>query len=1158
MSSSSKGEGQADSYRILLGHIEKILDLEVTIGREDNLLSIGFDSLRIIALVNRLRAMGYLVSFSDFIAQPKLAHWASLLAKKEPRKIEAALASSLPEKLTLSPMQHAYWVGAMPDQPLGNVAAHLYAEFDTQFLEPSRLEKAIFALVRRHSMLRLNISPDGHQKVLDTPPNEVYELLDFRALPQREVNSILENLRQEKSQQKIFSQRGKVIEITLSLLPSNRARLHIDVDMLAADAMSYRLLIDELARLYRGEELAPLTYSYQAYLVEKQQQKGEAWLKDQEWWQRKLDTFPNSPELPLNSNHNFLLQAKPQRLFDWFPATERLKLEEFSKNYQVSMSMVFLTVFAEVVALYAKEKQFFLNIPLFNRDYLHPEVEAVVGDFSSSILLPLDFSYSMTIVERIREVTNVFIEIIRHSNYSALEILRDLGRRRGTPVLAPVVYTSAIGLGELFSSSARTEFGKPIWIISQGPQVYLDAQITELEGGLLVNWDIREGIFLPGVAREMFNAYIDYLHQLSADSVDEKTVLSATILKKQIKNRERFNHIFFPVSNRLLHQGFFEMAQNCPNKTAIYWRENSLDYQINYGELAKQALKIAQLLISRGVSLQSGVVVSLKKSVQQIATVIGILAAGATYIPIHRAWPALRKKQILSQAKAEFYVTDVADDMLNQQEKVCYITLKEGLEEISPLEAPIYPSAEMLAYIIFTSGSTGEPKGVAVSHRAVMNTLDVVNHLFSIQAQDISLAFSSLEFDLSVQDIFGLFNVGGSMTLPSEEDHQDLEVLLELIQINGVTQLCVVPSVLELLLSEPGSRLQSLKNVLLAGDKIPPGLYRRLKQVVPECQLAGLGGATETAIHCTYFKVEEEPAPHYGCIPYGQPLHNLACRVVDTLGNDCANWVMGELWVSGPSLAQGYVGNRILSEKKFVKYQGETWYRTGDMVRYTDEGIIEYIGRIDSQVKIRGYRVELGEIEAVLNRMAEVKKSLVQVMEKNNNLIAFVELHKPLEDKERAALILKLQAALESYLPNYMVPQNISVVERFPLTENAKVDRKKLLSQYENTHVQSQELEAKTALEKLITKQFAKALKVSPIYLENNFFELGGDSIIAIKLVSFLRQQLDFENIFVADLFKFKTPRALINHLKSIEGQAGLLETTAQIMLELEQLEENE
>ncbi|MEV7028391.1 amino acid adenylation domain-containing protein, partial [Kitasatospora sp. NPDC093558] len=374
------------------------------------------------------------------------------------------------------------------------------------------------------------------------------------------------------------------------------------------------------------------------------------------------------------------------------------------------------------------------------------------------------------------------------------------------------------------------------------------------------------------------------------------------------------------------------------------------------------------------------VAVTLPKGPDQIAAVLGVLAAGAAYLPVGVDQPAARRERIHGLAGVRLVVTDQAAKAASTWSGAVVPVAIDDLPPAGPMARPVESDPDELAYVIFTSGSTGDPKGVEITHRAAANTVTDLNERYAIGEHDRVLAVSALDFDLSVYDIFGPLSAGGAAVLIEEEARRDARRWLELARRHEVTLWNTVPALLDMLLvvAEGGDGLLPLRLVLVSGDWVGLDLPGRLAARRPGCRFVALGGATEAAIWSNAFEVAEVE-PTWRSIPYGYPLRNQRYRVVDPHGRDCPNWVAGELWIGGAGVARGYRGAAEQTERQFVSLGSERWYRTGDLGRYWPDGMLEFLGRADRQVKIRGHRIELGEIEAALQDHAGVGRAVVTV-----------------------------------------------------------------------------------------------------------------------------------------------------------------------------------
>ncbi|ETZ45796.1 condensation domain protein [Mycobacterium avium MAV_061107_1842] len=477
--------------------------------------------------------------------------------------------------------------------------------------------------------------PDGTQRI--TPAVECGDfpvhVEDLRELDTDEVERRLTALREAKSHQQLD---GAVFELTVTLLPGGRSRLHVDLDMQAADAMSYRTLMADLAALYRGCDLPELSYTYRQYrhAVEAQdaqpQPRRDA---DRDWWARRLPELPDPPALPVTAGRG---ANRSTRRWHWLDPQTRDALFARAQARGITPAMALAAGFANTLARWSSNSRFLLNVPLFGRQPLHPDVDALVGDFTSSLLLDVDLVGAHTAAARAQVVQDAMRTAAAHSAYSGLSVLRDLSRHRGTQVLAPVVFTSALGLGELFSPEVTDQFGTPAWIISQGPQVLLDAQVTEFGGGVLVNWDVREGFFPPGVIDAMFAYHIDELLRLASADDAWDAPGPAALPEAQRAVREAINGRTAPPSGEALHDGFFRQAERQPDAPAVFAGSGDL----SYAQLRDQALAVAAALRAAGAGAGDTVAVVGPKSAEQIPAVLGILSVGAAYLPIGADQPA--------------------------------------------------------------------------------------------------------------------------------------------------------------------------------------------------------------------------------------------------------------------------------------------------------------------------------------------------------------------------------------------------------------------------------------------------------------------------------------------------------------------------------------
>ncbi|MFG3373652.1 amino acid adenylation domain-containing protein [Streptomyces tendae] len=1096
-----------------------------------DLFELGLDSLVLMTLVGAWRRQGTEVTFQDLTNSPTLRDWTTLLtqardgeAAAAPRtrptpSVPHAATGAEPGSFPLATMQHAYWIGRQDGQPLGGVAAHFYVELDGHDVDPARLDSALRALVLRHGMLRAVFDEDGGQRL--GAAGQPLTVHDLRELTPVEAESELSRLREHNTHAHPDVSAGDVFRAGLCLLPEGRTRLQIDLDMMAGDALSLRILLADLRRFYECPDDPPreLALDYRRYLAETGVRRRAERERAAAWWRERLPELPRAPRLPTTVDpltpvgaHDVAL-THSRRLHHWLGPADKAALVGAARRHGLTPAAALATAFAEVIAAWSDSRRFLLNLPLFDRELSLPEAAQLVGDFSSSVLLDADMSAPLPFSRQARGLQERLREGISHGAYGGVEVLRDLARAEGAPVLAPVVYTSAIGLGEIFEQDVQKSFGRPSWIISQGPQVYLDAQVTELDGGLLLNWDVRDGVLEAEVPDAAFDAYRRLVTGLVTDPGAWDRPVDGLLAPDVLPRRAVAALPPTPVADRALHTRFFRLAETAPERTAVV---RTTGDTLTYGELAHSARQIAALLGDHGVREGDTVAVTLPKGADQITAVLGILAAGAAYAPVGVEQPAVRRRRIHSVAGATAVLTDRDHAHLCATASEAPVLLLEDASGIRP--APVVrPDPALPAYVLFTSGSTGLPKGVEVSHRAVVNTVEAMAEQLGLGPADRTLAISALDFDLATWDIFTPLSLGGQVVAVGQEHRRDAHHWARLVRTHGVTLVQCVPALLDLLMAagDDEGLGDSLRMVLLGGDWVGLDQPRRLRALVPDCRFVALGGMTEAAVHSTVFEVEE-PDPAWRSVPYGVPLRNMRARVVDGRGRDCPDLVPGELWIGGPGVANGYRGDAGRTADRFVDHDGERWYRSGDLARYRPDGLLEFLGRADHQVKIGGHRIELGEVESALEDDPAVLHAVACVLDAPVRRLAAAVSAAPgaAPDPDR----VRLRAAQR--LPAHMVPERVLVLRDLPLTANGKLDRAAVHRAL--TEAAGQESAGTSApagpVETAVAAEWADLLGVAEVGRESSFFLLGGDSLVATRMIGRLRAA-GFPGARVADLF---------------------------------------
>ncbi|XEG69807.1 amino acid adenylation domain-containing protein [Pseudomonas sp. abacavir_1] len=1071
------------------------------IDAELSLIEQGLDSINLMRLPTLLARHGVRVGVAELMERPTLQAWLRLFAERAGEVAgPSPVVPETGEGFELTALQQAYWLGRDEQRSLGGVACQLYQELDAGELDPPRLEAAVRALCQRHAMLRAQFLADGRQRIRGEPAWAGLRVHDLRRLERAEREARLAQLREALAHRCLDVASGQVFDLQLSLLPDGRSRLHLNLDLLVADVLSFAILLRDLAAFYRGEgeTLPTLGMDFPAYLAAQRELRRPQLASAREYWRARLDTLPGPPQLPLAQAPESLGRPRFRRLQFLLEKPHLARLEARARAHGLTLASVLACAYAQVLARWSASQRFLLNLPLFDRQPLDSGVAHMVADFSNLVLLEVDLSRAGSFAGQAAALQAQLHRDLGHAAWSGMEVLRELAQRQdGEGLGAPVVF--ACNLGEpLVDARCRETLGRPGWALSQTPQVWLDHQTYPLEEGLLLNWDAVEGLFPDGLLETMFAAYERLLEGLAEQDWGQPVSLELPAAQAQV--RYQVNDTRADLEPGVLHQGFFAQARNNPHNLALVAHDEQ-ERQYSYAELAEAALRLAAALREWGVAAGDGVAITLPKGAGQVIAVLGALAAGACYVPVGIEQPPARRAAILRHAGVRLVLTDserAGEDAWPAGTVVRELAASQAYEPLAkPL--PVEPSA--VAYVIFTSGSSGEPKGVEVAHGAAQNTLDALRRRYRLAASDRLLGVSALDFDLSVFDLFAVLGVGGTLVLPAEALRKEPTHWLQLLRRHGVTLWNSVPALLDMLLRNRGGLgLGGLRLALVSGDWIGLDLPPRLRQVAPGCRFVALGGATEAAIWSNAQEVAEVP-PQWRSIPYGRPLENQRYRVVDGLGRDCPDWVPGELWIGGAGVALGYRGQAALTRQRFVEQGGERWYRTGDLGRYWPDGTLEFLGRLDQQVKLRGHRVELAEVEAVLERHPALARAVALVLPgARASLVAAVV---PAGGRETPAEE-QLRGWAADWLPPHMLPERMLALPRLPLSGNGKVDRKALawlLQEQLQGSALAPDEEPQGELESAVARHWQALLEVPRVGRHQGFFALGGNSLLATRLI---------------------------------------------------------
>ncbi|WP_368321513.1 amino acid adenylation domain-containing protein [Mediterraneibacter gnavus] len=967
-------------------------ELGFKVGIKDNLLEIGLNSLNVMKMMSAWKKRGYAIRFSDLLRYPTIEGWAKIIVDSEDKKNYTNLIKNRDENIEteidmykpfeLTDVQYAYWFGRTKGQYLGNIGCHGYFEVTTAELDLERLQESWEILFEFHPMLRTKFLPSGQQVVMRTPFQKRLNITDLSNLSRKEQDDYIKCYRNNMSHRLLDIEKGQVISLEIFELESKRFCMCFEIDLLVCDVASFRIILRDFAAYYARKVIPPVTkeWNFASYIQKIKMTKKEEIKEAEKYWEQVIPELPEGPNLPI-INKNVIGEIIKFKRHEYnLNEDETAAIKQRATEAGVTIATVMLTAYGYVLSKWSENKRFLINLPMFNRE-AEAEIDEVVADFTNLLLVPVDFTKTLSFYEYLKVTDQYFKNSIDHSAFSGVQILRKLKKIRNVNIEAPFVFSCNLG-GPLITSEFQKVFGNIDYMITQTPQVLLDFQLFDDNDGLHIVWDTVEQAFPKGMVQEMFEFFINILKELSARNNswnDEMTFYSSS----QMIHRAAAEKFEPKIEEKTtLPEKILEKAKVNPDKIALI--DPLTDTKLSYQELSIKAKKLAGYLMAKGVKNQDNIILIAERKLSSIIAMIAIQLCGCAYIPMRISQPRKRLEMIIQNTDTTIILGTKEDiEKIGKLENVEYIDIIEGIYRGKLIKSN-FATPEGIAYIIFTSGSTGVPKGVAISHQSVMNTIDTINKQYSINEMDIGLGVSSYDFDLSVYDVFGLLIAGGSLVIVPESVWRDAQEWSSIIEKYCISVWNSVPTLLKMLLTETeftNTKLTSLRKVFLSGDWTSLDIPERIGKIMPNAKLTVMGGATEASIWSNYIDIELPIPEEWKSIPYGKPLKNQWYRVVDSKGIDCPNYVKGELLIGGSGVTNFYVGDRSLTNKKIVREFGKRWYKTGDLGCFWEDGTIEFIGRKDNQVKIRGHRIELGEIEANIKKCPDVNDCAVIAVE---------------------------------------------------------------------------------------------------------------------------------------------------------------------------------
>ena len=999
-------------------------------------------------------------------------------------------------------------------------------------LNATALERSLNEIVRRHEILRTTFDVvEGHPVQIVAPSMRVpLNLVDLTTVtdPEAEVQAAARN----EALSPIDLKHGPMVRTTLLRLDEADYALLITTHHIAFDGWSRRILVTELAALYEAfcagqpSPLPELPLQYADFAVwQRNHMQGETLANLLNYWKQQLSGSPTTLDLPTDrprpaiqsysgATANFTLSAKLKE-----------DLIRLGRRSEATLFMTLLAGFKALLSRYSGQDDVVVGTPIANRN--RAEVEGLIGLFANTLPLRTKLDGDPTFRELLARVKDTALGAYAHQDMPFERLVEELRPERslGYNPMFQVVFS--------LQNAHRATFElpglklRPLGALSNLTSKFdlsfflFDAH-DGLEGKVEYNTDLFDGATIDRMLSH-FQILLEAAVANPEERVSKLPLLSSGE-RQQLLVEWNSTEAEYP-KDSCLHELIAQQARQNPDRIAV----QAGPHQLSYGSMHKRSNQLARYLQKRGVGLDVPVGLMVSRSTDLLVAILGILKAGGAYVPLDPIYPKDRIATILDDTHAPVLLTDqvLAETLPDSTSERVYIdTDWAAIANESTDDLPISVGAANLIYVLYTSGSTGKPKGAQIEHRNVVNFLFSMLRKPGLTAEDVWLAVTTLSFDFSVLELYLPLLVGAKVVLASREQAADPLELQALLAVSNATAMSATPATWRMLLESDWAGNPDLL-LFCGGEALSPDLAN---QLLPRCrELWNVYGPTETTVCSHLYQVKSVLNQ---IAPIGLPNSNVSMYLLDSHGELVPIGVPGELYIGGAGVGRGYQNRPDLTAERFVANPFrpvERLYRSGDIASYLPDGNLRYHGRADFQVKIRGFRIELGEIESALASHSSVERAVVVVHEDRpgaKRLVAYV-VPKPVQEIQPA----ELRIHLERNLPDYMVPSIFIMLNSLPVNANGKIDRRALPAPDWSTLATAEKTAPKDNLELILVRIWERVLGVPNLGVEDNFFDLGGHSVLAVRLLSEVEKVVG-RKVPLASLFRGSTVASLANILR--------------------------
>ncbi|WP_309479276.1 non-ribosomal peptide synthetase [Brevibacillus agri] len=1013
-------------------------------------------------------------------------------------------------------------------------------------IDVALLEQAVAYLADRHVMLRTRFTLQDGSPVQEALPKYRPEIQVIDATKQPDQALFVEKSIHEQKMQP-FDLESPPYRIYLYQLAKERFCLYVNFHHVITDGWSIDIFYRELFGIYQSllqEQPPRLTEAKPDYFdwiaAQKEWETSEEFAKHESYWLSELAKPLPTLSLPTDkkrppvqtyngSYHKFEISGA---LYE--------TLKRHVEQQQITYSNVLLSAYFLLLHKLSQDDELIVGVPTAGRN--QKKWEEVVGIFINTLCIRLSFQDVATFAQLQHAVQQKVWAAIDKAQYpfdllvEKLNPERDLARNPVYNVLF--------------------QFFDKLHLENDGiSQFELSCLAKEGDQRIEISFEYNSDLFADSTIRQFARFFLHILAQVTERP--EMPIKEVALLTgpeaDELLHRFQGAHLDWP-EPLPLHQQFEAQAQKTPHAIALACEEQQMTYQT----LNEQANQLARLLIRKGVGKRVPVGIFVDRGLQSVVGILAVLKAGGAYVPLDPGYPEERIAYILAHSGARLLLTEnrllEKAGRIGQQQQVDIVNLsvfQEAAATEAAFETTANPPTESCGadwmYIMYTSGSTGKPKGVPVTHANVHNFVAWSIADFQLRSDDVFMLVTSISFDISVFEIFAALLCGGQLCIVTQERLRDMDGLLAYMETQQVSVWHSVPSLMVQLTTFWKANkeryghspvLPALRHVLLGGEAWSFALAKQVRQMLPFADICNMYGPTETTIWVSSYKVEPDADAPYGAVLIGKPIANNQIIILAPDGNVCPPGVIGEIYVAGRNVTSGYFQDEERTRQAFIRRaSGQLCYKTGDLGRYLPDGNIEFVGRKDQLVKVRGYRIELGEIEHALRDAAPLQQIAVTTVKdgETSKIVCYYTADRPLP-------MGQLKEYARKKLPEYMVPAQFFHVERFWLTPNGKMDWKAMEQHCQQLDAGPLFSEARDDVEQKLAEIWSRLLGAPSIGIHDNFFDIGGNSLLIVQLQEMIQTEL-FHELSIVELFQYTTIEKIAEQIKRTAVNRSSVET---------------